>query len=82
MESAVPMGLRILTSGPTDKSVGYFHAVPTGQNVHLQIFGNALSPSHLMHYGVPLARVGGWLQICRTVKRIGKLLFGGVVSQD
>ncbi|MBF8275856.1 MAG: hypothetical protein HW390_929 [Candidatus Brocadiaceae bacterium] len=82
MQSAVPMGLRILTSDPTDKSVGYFHAVPTGQSVHLQIFGNAPLPPHLMHYGVPLARVRRWFQICRTVKRIGKLFFGWVVSQD
>ncbi len=82
MQSAVPMGLRIPTSVPTDKSVGYFHAVPTGQNVHLQIFGKALSPAHLMHYGMSLARVRGWFQIRRTVKRVGKLLFGGIVSQD
>ena len=40
MQSAVPTGLRIPTSGTTDKSVGYFHAVPTEQNVHLQKFGN------------------------------------------
>ena len=44
MQSAVPTGLRIPTSGPTDKSVSYFHAVPTGQNAHLQILGNALTP--------------------------------------
>ena len=25
MQSAVPTGLKILPSGPTDKSVGYFH---------------------------------------------------------